>query len=99
MQVMRVISDAASGKKPHVTARLYENGKLLCAAQKVTHAGEKRVPQDSVVLEKLYGSLDMPGLTGVFRDKNIGYIVEFLKGDIDNSDAQSWRFEVRHKTS
>ncbi|KAF2175885.1 hypothetical protein K469DRAFT_683357 [Zopfia rhizophila CBS 207.26] len=93
MQVMRIFSDVESGNKPHAVARLYRDGKLICAAQSVVGTGKHEVLEDSLIVSKVYGNPTAPGLTGTFRDKNNGYVVEFIQGDVD---GQRWQFQVRH---
>jgi hypothetical protein len=94
MQIMRIISDAKTGNIPHTVARLYRDGKLVCAAQSVVGVGECNVLKDSLILSKVYGSASDPGLTGAFQDKNNGYVVEFIEG---GAHGQRWQFQVRHK--
>jgi hypothetical protein len=109
MQLMRILSPGANGRKPYATACLWKDQKLVCAAQQVILPADlerpssegKRPAEDAIAIEKVYeddgGRL---GVTGAFRDKNVGYIIQFIgrgKGmDEPGSSRSRWRFEVRH---
>ena len=93
MQLMRIFSEVASGNKPHTVARLYHEGKLVCAAQQVIEHGQE-VSEDSIILSKITGSSDDPGITGAFRDKNHGYVLEFIQA---GNAGRKWRFKVVHE--
>ena len=47
MQIMRIFSDMKSGNQPHTVARLYRDGKLICATQDVVDETDGEVPRDS----------------------------------------------------
>ncbi|KAK4158309.1 hypothetical protein C8A00DRAFT_10917 [Chaetomidium leptoderma] len=102
MQLMRILSTEATGRKPYATARLWKGQKLVCAAQRailpadlgrLTRDGP--VPdQDAIVVEKVYeNNKDGPGVAGAFRDKNVGYVVHFIRR---GKEGERWRFETRH---
>lgn len=93
MQVMRIFSDIESGNKPYTVARLSRDGKLLCAAQRVVDPEEHEVSKDSFIVSKVYGDANALGLTGAFRDRNTGYVVQFIQGGVD---GKRWQFQVRH---
>lgn len=95
MQLMRILSNADSGKQPYSVARLYRDGKLICVAQRVVDAGgqDEMLDEDSVVVGKVYGNASTDGLTGAYRDQNTGYLVEFVRA----SDGNRWQFHVRHE--
>ena len=94
MQIMRIFSDMKSGNQPHTVARLYRDGKLICATQDVVDETDGEVPGDSLVLSKVLGAPNDAGLTGAFRDKNSGYTVHFIQG---GPTGQRWTFDVRHE--
>ncbi|OQE24843.1 hypothetical protein PENFLA_c009G10665 [Penicillium flavigenum] len=98
MQLLRIVGTAATGHKPYAVARLYRGHDLVCAANHVLDdATAEAAVEDTVRVEKILpdpnAERQETGLAGIFRDKNVGYIIEF-------SSAQRqchWRFEVRHK--
>ncbi|CAN9186010.1 unnamed protein product [Alternaria alternata] len=92
--IMRIFSDMKSGNQPHTVARLYRDGKLICATQDVVDETDGEVPRDSLVLSKVLGAPNDAGLTGAFRDKNSGYTVHFIQG---GPTGQRWTFDVRHE--
>lgn len=94
MQLMRILSSVETGKQPYSVARLYREGKLICAAQKVLGPGRQNelLDEDSVVVEKVNANRSTDGLTGAYRDQNTGYLVEFVRA----ADGDRWRFHVRH---
>ncbi|KAF2471752.1 uncharacterized protein BDR25DRAFT_333799 [Lindgomyces ingoldianus] len=100
LQLIRIVSSAATDFTPYVVARLYRNEKLLCAAQQLVDAQSSKngvLAADAVVVEKvLEGDR---GLTGAFRDKNRGYVVEFVEGAKGGmrEEGKRWRFETSHK--
>jgi hypothetical protein len=97
LQLLRIISSAADGWVPHIVARLYRDDELVCAAQHVVDAesqNEESVSiQDVVAIQKMR---EEGGLSGAFRDKNTGYLIDFIQGTRQQCRKQ-WRFEVRHK--
>lgn len=86
LQIIRILSSAATGREPHVAARLYRDTKLVFSVNDGTNA----------VVTKILDQDDEEGkwLKGAFRDRNIGYSVQFSSCD----GLQQWRFELRHKT-
>ncbi|KAH6867728.1 hypothetical protein B0T10DRAFT_596942 [Thelonectria olida] len=94
MHIMRIFSEAESGEKPYTVARLYHEGKMVCAAQQVVDSGEQNVSNDSIILSKLHGVSSDTGITGGYRDKNTGYSLEFIQRGMN---GQRWRFQVRHE--
>ncbi|KLO99473.1 uncharacterized protein FFB20_03036 [Fusarium fujikuroi] len=94
MQITRLFSEAESGCKPYTMARLYRDGKLICAANQVLTYEEQDFSKDSLILSKRYDASSEDVVTGAYRDKNIGYVVEFVaKG----TDGQRWMFQVDHE--
>ncbi|CZR48702.1 uncharacterized protein FPRO_03977 [Fusarium proliferatum ET1] len=94
MQIMRIFSDRESGCKPYTMARLYRDDKLVCAANQVLTYEEQDFSQDSLILSKRYDASTEDVVTGAYRDKNIGYVVEFVaKG----TGGQRWMFQVDHE--
>ncbi|KAF4454156.1 Diels-Alderase fsa2 [Fusarium austroafricanum] len=92
MQIMRIFSELDSGNKPYTMARLYCEGKLVCTAQQVINHGDD-ASSDSLILSKEYGDSPAGAVTGAYRDKNTGYVVEFVEGE----NKRSWRFRVSHQ--
>ncbi|KAI3319166.1 hypothetical protein HD806DRAFT_295441 [Xylariaceae sp. AK1471] len=97
MQVMRIIPAPGQEAMPWTVARLYCDGTLVCAAQDVIATADKNQSHpvvDSLVISKTYGGDGSgPVLTGTFRDRNIGYTVEFIQG---GESGKRWCFDVRH---
>ncbi|KAF4496751.1 hypothetical protein FAGAP_7102 [Fusarium agapanthi] len=94
MQITRIFSEADSGCRPYTMARLYRDGKLICAANQVLTYEEQEFSQDSLILSKRYDASSENAVTGAYRDKNIGYVVEFVaKG----TGGQRWMFQVEHE--
>ncbi|KAJ5660075.1 hypothetical protein N7507_006526 [Penicillium longicatenatum] len=93
LQLIRIVSTAADDYKPSVVARLYHNTELVCAANQIAGIGAPELQEDAVVVEKVLDG--ERGLKGAFRDKNVGYVIEFVKGDA----GKKWRFETRHKVA
>ncbi|KZF23888.1 hypothetical protein L228DRAFT_238399 [Xylona heveae TC161] len=112
LQVIRIESSAADGRKPHVVARLYRDGELVCAANQLgeRHAqsqtengghGHNR-DEDVVVVDKLLDGGEEGWLAGAFRDRNTGYAIEFIQGTKREGHQQQqqrkrWRFQARHR--
>ncbi|KAF5247337.1 hypothetical protein FANTH_6428 [Fusarium anthophilum] len=94
MQITHLVSEAESGYKPHTMARLYRDGKLICAANQVLTYEEQDFSEDSLILSKRYDASPEDAVTGAYRDKNTGYVVEFVaKG----TAGQRWLFQVDHE--
>ncbi|KAF4335576.1 hypothetical protein FBEOM_10576 [Fusarium beomiforme] len=94
IRIMLIFSEAATGCKPYTMASLYRDDKIVCAANQVITYDEHDFSQDSLVLSKRYDASGGGAVTGAFRDKNIGYIVEFVaKG----TAGQRWMFQVDHE--
>lgn len=93
INVMRIISSAATGKKPYVSARLYRNDKVVCAAEVIGESDQ----EDHMTLEKRYG--DEKSVTGAFRDKNTGYALDFFSVRPNDHVKKHWRFDVGHSRS
>lgn len=88
MQVMRLIGRPEKNYEATATARLYCNGKLICAAQRIVdpHAVAASEEHPGLTVEKLD---DGEGLPAPFRSNQVGYRIEFLAG-------AKWSFELRH---
>ncbi|GAW20891.1 hypothetical protein ANO14919_104040 [Xylariales sp. No.14919] len=96
MQVMCIIPSAIHKSRPWTVARLYREGQLICAAQNVVDAADedqRRLNVDSLGVSKIYGDASDTCLTGLFRDSNIGYNVDFIQG---GEPKKKWRFRIRH---
>ncbi|KAJ4030478.1 hypothetical protein NW761_000119 [Fusarium oxysporum] len=94
MQIMRIFSEPETSCKPYTMARLYRDDKLVCAANQVLTYEEEDFSQDSLILSKRYDATSDDVVTGAYRDRNIGYIVEFVaKG----TGGQRWMFQVDHE--
>ncbi|KAK4235717.1 hypothetical protein C8A03DRAFT_36411 [Achaetomium macrosporum] len=112
VQLMRILLPAASGRTPYVTARLWKHQELVCAAQQVIEAAdlerlssEGSLPaQDFITIAKVYENNEEgggSGVTGAFRDKNVGYTIQFVGGEREGGGESTgvrprWRFQVRH---
>jgi hypothetical protein len=105
MQVMRILTPEFSGRKPHAIARLWKNEKVICQAQQAVDLADLagRLPdEDAIAIEKVRGTESGKGVTGAFRDKNVGYAIHFIKGtgsgtgNKSSPDGLQWRFDVRH---
>ena len=83
---MRIFGTVAAGEVPYVSARLYHQGRLVCAPQS---AGQSE--EDYAAIEKQQGE----GLTGQFRDKNTGYVIKFVSPELEGC-RKSWSFNVTH---
>lgn len=101
LQVIRIVSSAADGRKPHTVARLYRDEGLVYAANQVhnndTQPARENMSvqgEDTVVVEKVFDG--DAWLAGAFRDKNTGYVIEFIQDGM-RGQGKRWRFEVRHK--
>ncbi|CAG8958685.1 hypothetical protein HYFRA_00011527 [Hymenoscyphus fraxineus] len=94
MEIMRIFSDIEkSPSKAYTVARLYKSSNLICAPQMVIHSWDEDTPEDSLILNKLYGNSNDVGRMGAFRDNCHGYSVEFIqRGD----KGQRWQFHVIH---
>lgn len=89
LQVMKLTGRAENDYALNVTARLYCDGKLVCAPQREIAKADGSTAEEgthAVVIDKL---LDGEGLPATFRAKNVGYRIEFLAG-------AKWVFELRH---
>ncbi|KAI0102476.1 hypothetical protein GGR51DRAFT_574151 [Nemania sp. FL0031] len=101
LQLLRIVGSAAANHKPHVAARLYRDDELVCSANRVVNRQTRETEsttqerQDVIMIEKiLQGENGQEGLTGAFRDKNVGYVIEFV-----SAQQKRWRFETRHKSA
>ena len=100
LQLIRMVSSPATNFTPHVVARLYCNEELVCAAQQVIDTqppADGVLAEDAATVEKvLDGHRD---LTGAFRDKNMGYIIELVEGIKGDTQQQGKRyfFKTSHK--
>lgn len=92
IQIMRILSDKASGNKPYTMARLYREGKLICAAQDVLEESSQQHENDSLVLTKVYHGQDEESVRGKFVDQNTGYSVVFISKETGNR----WKFQITH---
>ncbi|EAW07627.1 uncharacterized protein ACLA_023410 [Aspergillus clavatus NRRL 1] len=98
LQLLRVVGSAAAGHMPHAVARLYRDHELVCAANHVLDGTGAEAPAvDTIRVEKILPEPNEErqeaGLAGAFRDKNVGYIIEFSSAQ----QQRHWRFEARHK--
>ncbi len=98
INLLCLIDTPARGGAQHVTASLYRDGELVCAAR----AGSEETAakdRDTVVVAKLYdgeagegeGAGDKAQVAGTFRDKNVGRRFEFV-----SRDGRRWSFEALH---
>ncbi|KAK4868793.1 hypothetical protein LT330_006401 [Penicillium expansum] len=97
LQLIRIVGSAAASHKPFAVARLYRDHNLVCAANSVLDdtAAEGPAVEDTVRVKKILpeSNEQATGLAGAFRDKNVGYIIEF-----SSTQRQChWQFEGRHK--
>lgn len=89
LQVMRLVGRPENDYALTASARLYCGGKLVCAPQRVLLKADGSTSEEgthAVVVDKYF---DGEGLPAAFRDKNVGYRIEFLAGP-------KWVFELRH---
>lgn len=93
LQLIRMVSTAADDYKPSVVARLYHNTELVCAANQIAGTGPPAPQEDAVVVKKVLDGEG--GLKGEFRDRSVGYVIEFVKGE----GGKKWHFETRHKVA
>lgn len=95
LHVMSIISTVADGKVPYASARLYKDNQVLCTAQDAVSDGTiAKFERDYVVIKRVYSD-DLDVVRGKFRDRNVGYDVEFVQqeGEIEK---KRWKFEVRY---
>ncbi|OAQ95891.1 hypothetical protein LLEC1_01630 [Akanthomyces lecanii] len=92
IQIMRIFSDMASGNRPYAMARLYHEGKLICAAQDVIAECAPAPLKDSLLLTKLYDGQDEECVRGTFADQNTGYLVVLVSKEV----GKKWTFRVAH---
>ncbi|KAI1117109.1 hypothetical protein F5Y14DRAFT_448492 [Nemania sp. NC0429] len=100
LQLIRIVGSAGAGRRSSAVARLYRGDELLCAANQSipdepqeAETTPKLGGQDIVLIEKVpRGNDEQTGLAGAFRDKNIGYAIEFT-----SAQQKRWRFDARHK--
>lgn len=83
LQLLRTLGSASVSHTPYAGARLHHQDQLVCAARHATDDGSEQLAsdQDVVRVEKIYDTpeiVQMPGMLGIFRDKNVGYI-KFVK--------------------
>ncbi|OTA94985.1 hypothetical protein M434DRAFT_394197 [Hypoxylon sp. CO27-5] len=93
IQVMRLIGRPEQNYELYATARLYRDGKLVCAPLKALQASdidEYKGGEDVLAVEKLY---EGEGVPAVFRHKNVGCRIEFRSG---GPNGQRWSFDARH---
>ncbi len=107
LQLIRIISSAATGRKPHTIARLYRDDELVCAAQHsidVLSLDENLLAEDTVAVDKVLR--EDGGLAAAFCDKNTGYVIDLIErsgegGTINFDHARRhrkrWHFEAHHK--
>ncbi|GES65930.1 hypothetical protein ATEIFO6365_0012032200 [Aspergillus terreus] len=93
IQVMRLVGRPEQNYELYATARLYRDGKLVCAPLRAlppNGAVDNPGSDDTVVVEKLF---DGEGVLAIFRHKNVGCRVEFRSG---GPGGERWVFEARH---
>lgn len=87
LQVMRLIGRPENSYAPTASARLYCDGKLVCAPQAVLLPSQpKTAGDDALIVDKYF---DGSGIPATFRHKNVGYKISFL------AEAK-WEFDLRH---
>jgi hypothetical protein len=95
-QILRVLGSIFVQHKPYAVARLYYNGELVCAANDIADpaasATDEGLPRNTVRIVKILPE-DSIGLAGVFRDANVGYVIEF---EII-PQTRTWKFNVAHR--
>nr|A0A2Z5XAU0.1 RecName: Full=Diels-Alderase phm7; AltName: Full=Phomasetin biosynthesis cluster protein 7 [Pyrenochaetopsis sp.]BBC43190.1 Diels-Alderase [Pyrenochaetopsis sp.] len=97
LQILRTLGSVFVQHKPFAVARLYLDGSLVSAANTVVgdeltaHADD--VKGDAVRLTKVQPDEKSQGLSGKFRDGNVGYVLEFAKKDSEHG----WTFQISHK--
>lgn len=93
IQVMRLVGRPEQNYELNATARLYRDGKLVCAPLRALQASDNAVDKgddDEIAVEKLY---EGGGVPAIFQHKNVGYRMEFRSG---GPNGQRWSFEARH---
>ena len=93
LHVMRILSTAAMGKVPSASARLYKDNQVVCAAQDAVAEETDECDGDYVIVKKV-DRHDEDAVRGQFRDRNVGYSVEFVQQEA--KEKKHWKFEVRH---
>lgn len=94
LQMVRIF-DKSTDKVPYVVATLFRDGQLICAPKRVVGSREEaeKGTGDALILAKAYGD---DGLTGAFRDRNVGYRIEWYRGGVA---SERWAFNTRHETA
>ena len=92
LNVMFLVGRQEENYPKTTSARLYHNGTLVCAAQRVVDpehglSAEQLTKENALVLEK---SFDGEGIPATFRSKNTGYKLKFLS-------YLQWSFELQHE--
>lgn len=92
-QIMLLVGKAANNHQLTAAARLYQDGRLICAPLTVLGADSgttDEVDGDVLIMKKLF---DGDGLPASFRHANVGYKLEFRSS---GTDTQKWVFDTRH---
>lgn len=90
VQVLRLVGRPEHGCPLSATARLYQDGKLICAPVHVFGQKTSDEEKDSVEVDKLF---DGDGVAAKYKHKNVGYKITFRSG---GSQSRQWVFEARH---
>ncbi|EGX90050.1 hypothetical protein CCM_06470 [Cordyceps militaris CM01] len=98
LQLLRVLGSAAAKHLPYAVARLHHGDELVCAANDAVDDSSQQGAQDhdTVRVDKIFlrdGQDQSGSIFGAFRDKNIGYVIEFKSP----RRQQRWVFEARHR--
>lgn len=92
MAMMRLVGTPQNNYQATATAVLYRDGELLCRPLRVLPADRRdaAAAADAVRVERIH---DGDGLPARFRDKNVGYRLEFRSS---GPKREKWSFELRH---
>jgi hypothetical protein len=94
IQILRILGSVFAQYKPRAVARLYYENEMVSAANCIPDPAvseEDLEEKDVVRVSKVFA--EEGGLAGTFRDKNTGYVIEFLSAQ----QGKEWRFEIRHE--
>nr|A0A3Q9U4G3.1 RecName: Full=Diels-Alderase pvhB; AltName: Full=Varicidin biosynthesis cluster protein B [Talaromyces variabilis]AZZ09608.1 PvhB [Talaromyces variabilis]AZZ09615.1 PvhB [Talaromyces variabilis] len=94
IQIIRLVSTEELGKQQWPIARLFHQGKLVCAPQRCGSPDEQGISQDTLVMSKVHDS-DTGALSAEFHDKSTGYDLTFVEA---GNARRRWTFTVRHQT-
>ncbi|KAI0802808.1 hypothetical protein GGR55DRAFT_682916 [Xylaria sp. FL0064] len=94
LHVMMIRSTTATGRVPYVSARLYKNKQTLCIASEGFVENPSSCNRDYLLARRVYGK-QKDAVRGCFRDSNIGYTIEYVRGTSGNV-IKHWNFEVRN---